>query len=273
MKQITVIIPLHVFDEENLKDAIKSVYSSFNKDITTLMFVGPKEICEQANKLSQIISHPEDIFKTTLVINDETDFSTQINKAVFKCTTQYFTILEFDDGYKEYYNDVMQKYIERHSDVSLVLPLIECYSKEGNFIGFGNEIVWDPTFASTDEETREDKLGVIDYDALQRYMDFNCTGGLFKTEDFISVGGLKPSLKIAAWYEFLLRLTNIGKNVFVVPRICYSHLIGRKDSYGETMQLSLTPEEGKFLIDYARTDYVNLSDSNLKYTPKEETED
>lgn len=272
MKQITVIIPLHVYDEENLLDAIISVYNGFYRNTTTIMFVGPSDICAKAKDLANNQCKEGDGWKITVVENDDTDFATQINKAVFKCTTQYFTIVEYDDGVKEYYSDIMSKYIERHTDTSVILPLVEFYEPNGEFIGFGNEIVWDSAFASIDEETREDKLGVIDFDVLGRFMDFNCTGGLFKTEDFISIGGLKSSMKIAAWYEYLLRLTNIGKTVWVIPRICYSHLIGRKDSYSEIMKSIISPEEGKFLIDYAKTDYVNLNDSNLKYEPEEKNE-
>ena len=49
-----------------------------------------------------------------IVENDNLDFATQINKAVFDCSTQYFTILEFDDTFRPYYNTVMQEFIEKN---------------------------------------------------------------------------------------------------------------------------------------------------------------
>ena len=101
-------------------------------------------------------------------------------------------------------------------------------------------------------------------------MDFNCTGGLFKTEDFISLGGLKKSLKIAAWYEFLMRVCYKSKKIYVLPKIGYLHTVGREDSYMEQMQKTLTQEEGKFLIDTARQEYFFKEDRNIQFTKSQE---
>ena len=90
----------------------------------------------------------------------------------------------------------------------MFLPLEELidYNKN-NFIGYGNEAPWASSFSND--------IGYIDNDCLQQYFDFYLTGGVFNTEDWINQGGLKPSIKISFWYEFLLRITNNNKKVFV----------------------------------------------------------
>ena len=263
MKQVTVIVPLHIYDEINLTDSLNSFIETFTEDFAVLSFVGPKDVCENAVKLFNKLTNKK--YKVTLIENEDTEFNKQINIAVLKCATPYFSILEFDDAYTEHYQKVMEKYIQLHPETSVILSINQFFNIKGDFIGFCNEIAWDASFIKKNENTREEELGYITYDELNDFMDFNCTGGLFKTEDFISAGCLKSSMKIASWYEFLLRITNLGKKVFVLPKVIYSHLIGREGSYGELMHKGLSNEEGKFLIDYAKTDYVNLSDSNLKY--------
>lgn len=268
MKQVTVIIPLHVYMENLLNEALSSVIEAFTNEEAIITFVGPKAICENAKNAFMKLTNNN--YTINIVENNNLDFATQINKAVFDCTTQYFTILEFDDTLKPYYNTVMQNYINQNPFTSVVLPIVEFYDEHKIYAGFGNEIVWDAAFASINEETEQDNLGVIDSDVLNGFMDFHCTGGLFKTEDFISSGGLKPSMKIAMWYEFLLRLVNLGKSIYVVPKVCYAHLFGRNNSYSDIMHKSITPEEGQFLINYAKEDYINTKDSNKEYKKENE---
>ena len=270
MKPITVIVPLHVYMEDLLKEALSSLITAFKEDTVIVTFVGPKGICENAQNLFKTLTTKE--YSINIVENDNLDFATQINKAVFDCSTQYFTILEFDDTFRPYYNTVMQEFIEKNQVTSVILPITELYDEKDEFVGFCNEIVWDAAFANINEETEEDNLGVIDSEILEAFMDFHCTGGLFKTEDFITVGGLKTSMKVAMWYEFLLRIANVGKGIYVVPKACYSHLIGRNNSFNDIMHKTITPEEGRFLINYAKEDYINTEDSNKKYEEEKQQE-
>jgi hypothetical protein len=156
----------------------------------------------------------------------------------------------------------MQEFIKKHSEYSVILPVNEYINTNEETVSFGNEIALDPSFA--------DEIGIIGLEELQLFMDFNCTGGLFKTEDFISLGGLKKSLKIAAWYEFLMRVCYKSKKIYVLPKIGYLHTVGREDSYMEQMQKTLTQEEGKFLIDTARQEYFFKEDRNIQFTKSQE---
>jgi hypothetical protein len=226
-----------------------------------VLFVGPQEICEKAEKIAKEI-HKN--IETRVLNNTELDFATQINKAVFDCVTPYFTILEYDDMYTSNYFKNMQEFIKKHSEYSVILPINEYITTEEEVVSFGNEIALDPSFADT--------IGVIGLEELQLFMDSNCTGGLFKTEDFISIGGLKKSLKIASWYEFLMRLCYKSKKIYVLPKIGYNHTIDREDSYMSVEQKRITQEEGKFLIDTAKQEYFFKEDRNIVFNPQDNQE-
>lgn len=252
MKNITIIIPLHIYEEKFLEKALKSV--PVRGEEYTLLFVGPKEICNKAEKLVKKLKIELPVTKCE---NNETDFVTQINKAVFQCKDQYFTVLEFDDEFTDCYFRVMQRYAEEHPEYSVILPVNEYYNANGEIIGFGNEIALGSSFADT--------IGLVGVSELEDYMDFNCTGGLFKTEDFISVGCLKKSLKIASWYEFLLRTAYKSKKIYVIPKFGYKHTVGREGSYMVDTQKAITQEEGKFLIQTAKQEYFFKEDRNKTF--------
>ena len=260
MKKITIIVPLHEYNEAYLKRALSSIDLGEQKNFKyyELLFVGPKDICEDSEKLAKTINNLE----VRSLINEETDFQTQINKAVFDCVTPYFTILEYDDMYTSNYFKNMQDFIKKHSEYSAILPINEFITIDNETVSFGNEIALDPSFAN--------EIGVIGLEELQIFMDFNCTGGLFKTEDFISVGGLKKSLKIASWYEFLMRLCYKSKKIYVTPKIGYYHTINRNGSYMDVMQKEITQEEGKFLINTSRQEYFFKEDRNVTFEQSED---
>lgn len=255
MKKITVIVPLHEYNEQYLKRALSSINfgETKNNKYYEILFVGPQDVCEQAEQLNKTINQ----YETRSLVNNETDFQTQINKGVFDCVTPYFSILEYDDVYTNNYFKNMQELIKKHAEYSVILPVNEYVTTKDEMVSFGNEIALDPSFA--------DEIGFIGLDELQLFMDFNCTGGLFKTEDFISLGGLKKSLKIATWYEFLLRACYKTKKIYVMPKIGYVHTIDRSDSYMNTAQSQITQEEGKFLIDTARQEYFFKEDRNITF--------
>lgn len=262
MKKITIIIPLHEYNEKYLTRALSSFNFVDDRNIKyyQVIIVGPQGICEECEK---IIKNCYSELETRILVNTDTDFATQINKAVFDCVTPYFTVLEFDDMYTDNYFKNMQEFIQRHSEYSVVLPVNELINTKEEMVSFCNEIALDPSFT--------DSIGDIGMDELQIFMDFNCTGGLFKTEDFISIGGLKKSLKIAMWYEFLLRTCYKGKKIYVLPKIGYLHTIDREGSYMKQIQNTISQEEGKFLIDTARQEYFFKEDRNIVYNSEKET--
>ena len=269
MEKVTYIVPIHEFKSETkklLSRALGSLEAMETGAEDEVIFVGPLDIVQKAVVwYSETV--PSSKFKEIGVVPNDgsTDVFTQINKAVNSCSTPYFSVLEFDDAFKPYWNQVAQKYAEE-TPASVLLPIDEFYT-DGQFSSFGNEVVWSSTFAQSENE----KVGFVSLDSLDTFMDFNVTGALIKTEDFISLGGLKPSLKIAAWYEFLLRAAYNGKTIFVVPKIGYEHTLGRKGGYSETAFKEISREEGKWLIATAKREYFFKNDRNKIFGDEEET--
>ena len=164
---------------------------------------------------------------------DNNNFQSLINNAVGG--SKWFSILEFDDEYTPIWFNNVEKYIKYMPDVSIFLPLEDLIDySTNNFEGNGNE--GSLGFFILNE------IGYIDNDCLQRnFFEFYLTGGVFNTDDWNEVGGIKESMKITFWYEFLLRATDKGKKVYVIPKVGYNHYIGRENSLLDTYQKTVLP--------------------------------
>ena len=88
--------------------------------------------------------------------------------------------------------------------------------------------------------------------------------------DFLSLGGLKASMELVFWYEFLMRALYKEKRVFVIPKIGYFHLVNRPGcmttKYAETM----SEKEADWWIDLAKKEYFFPQDRKKTYTDNEE---
>jgi len=256
MKDLTVIIPLHIYNDSvktHLKDAIDSYSDADAKHESTLLFIGPKEVLSsvKADFSEKWMAFTE---------NEESDFATQINKAAGEIKTKYFSILEFDDVYSPKWFKNVEENINMGKEISLYLPLTEIVDNnkldEGP-IGYINEVVWASSFS--------DELGYLDMESLQSYMNFNTTGGVFKTEDFISAGGLKPSIKLSFWYEFMLRLIHNGKKIYTIPKVGYQHFINREGSLMDEYNKTMKAEEADWWIDLAKKEFYFVKDRKKVY--------
>ena len=256
MKQITAIIPINKYDDtvkEMLGMSIKSFVETSKNNPADLMIVGPKEVLDKVK---------EDYSDVIAIYVETTDswFSAQINAAVKKVKTDYFSILEYDDEYTPIWFDNVAKYIETGDDIAVYLPLTEVFDyqhKEQGPIGYVNEAVWASSFS--------EKLGYFDNECLQDYLIFNTTGGVFRTKDFIEVGGLKESMKLSFWYEFLLRAINKDKNVFVIPKVGYFHIVNRSDSLATQYAQTMSDRESEFWVELARKEYLYKTDRKKTY--------
>lgn len=231
MKDVTIIIPIHKFDDK-IKDYLDKAIKSVNTE-HEIMIVGPSNVINDV----KAVTEGKEI--TLLENNESTDLYTQINKGAFQCVTKYFSVLEFDDEYLDNWDKVM----DRVDDSSIILPLNQ-FIKDGRFVAFGNEIAWDAAFID-----QEGEIGYITEKELESFKDFNVTGGLIKTEDFISIGGLKPEYKIVTWFELLMRYARANKTIYVVPRVCYSHTVMREDSYMVNATKETNADEVNKLLD------------------------
>lgn len=242
MKDLVVIIPLHEYNndvEALLSKAVESV---------------PKELeirisCK--NGLSADIKKAYKKHNNVVIYESEeadapSDFCNLVNQAVGDSV--WFSILEYDDEFSPIWFDNFKKYVDFYSDISVFLPLEDLIDASDNkFIGIGNEAPWASSFSN--------EIGFIDLDCLQNFFDFYLTGSIFNTADWEEVGGLKPSIKLTFWYEWLLRATYKGKKIYVIPKVGYIHKLGRPGSIIEGYKNTVDEKESNFWVNVARKDY------------------
>lgn len=273
MKGIDVIIPVHVYNDEVsalLKRCLVSINemaensNKYNVDIDVYI-VGTPEV--QKDIISSI--ETPDSFHSFGVFENKTnkyDFCSQVNYAVNNlCENEYFMVVEFDDMTTKKWVTMAIPYIEKQKKCPVFLPLVEVYDNEKPTmpIHYINEIGWSSSFT-------ENELGVLTTDLLKDYCNFNITGAIIRKTDFVKAGGFKSSIKLSFGYELLLRMSNLYKNVFVVPKVGYYHFVNRKDSLTEEYHKTMSQKEGAWWIQLATQEYQYTKDRNKEYIPDEE---
>lgn len=269
MENITIIMPIHEFNEEvkkYTKQAIESINRLGHGDNIKVLVISPSKIMTDINVLFK-----ESNLDVSSINSETTDLFEMVNNAVKYCLTEYFTVMEFDDRFSPKWLDSFDIYKKANPNVSVYLPIVELYNDKDELIGFVNEIAWSSAFSKCDANG-ENKLGYIDNECLKAYMDFNVTGAFIRTEDFIGIGGLKKSLSIAAWYEMLMRFCNNNKNIYVIPKSGYYHTIGRANSYSMKMSKEISKEYGQWLIKTAQVEYKYNEEREIKFSPKDKKE-
>ena len=265
MKDITVIIPVHKFNEK-IKDLLNTAFESIKNNQETYTFgklipmvVAPGEILEEIGE-----NFGEQVNYHTCRNTGDTDFCSQINTAVKNVTTEHFSILEFDDIYADNWFKMAHDYFYTNESVSLFIPINIITDVEHKQFQYVNEIAWSSSFSQ--------EIGYLDFDCLQDYSSFNLTGGIFNTNDFVTIGGFKPSIKVAFNYELLLRMTKKELKVFVVPKEGYMHIIGREDSLTDEYNKTLTDKEILKWFSLAKTEYMYTEDrkTNIDKIKEEE---
>lgn len=246
MKDITIIIPLvSRTDEKLLEKARKSI-----KGVTSVVYVGPEDALPKTLKSGE----------KNVENKENTDFCSQINLALKSIKTKYFSILEFDDEYTPIWFKNVEEYTKKCPvEASVYLPLVEIYdfnSQDKAPIGYENEAVWASAFS--------DEIGCIDSTCLEDYTGFNLTGAVFNTEDFKTIGGLKPSIQFAFWYEYLLRAAHNEKRLFVIPKVGYHHFVNRTGSLSETYKKELSDEDVEKWMEIAKKEYFFIKERDIK---------
>ena len=256
MKDISIIIPLHIFNETVVDFLEKALYSvdknieNYNGYINTVV-VAPGDVCRQVNDFvsnHEKLQHFSDNLNYVVNETEYTDYCSQVNLAAEKVETKYFSILEFDDEYTPKWFKMASEYMDYYEDVSVFLPLNIHYDHEKKNWQYCNEMVLATSFSN--------EIGFIDYDCLQNCSIFNLTGGIFNHEDFIKVGGFKKSVQVSFNYEFLLRITNKGLKVYVVPKEGYKHMVGRKHSIVDLNDKLYNDDEIQKWFDLAKREHV-----------------
>lgn len=264
MNDITIIIPLHKIDDK-VKTLLPKAFESIAKNQESYTFgklipmiVAPGEVLEEVGETLGDIY----FYHSCRNYEEHTDFCSQINFGAKKAKTEFFSILEFDDVYTDNWFKMAHDYYYTNESVSVFLPINIIWSEEsdGQF-QYLNEVAWSSSFSN--------EIGFLDFDCLQDYPSFNITGGIFNTEDFCMVGGLKPSIKMAFNYEFLLRLTKKEMKVFVVPKEGYLHMVGREGSLSREYE---NAQDAKKWIELAKIECSYVEDRNINIDKIKEEE-
>ena len=244
MKDITIIVPVHEFDEAIAKYAEKAFASVDtcqenykDGELKVLVVSSLKEIDALKDMLAKFK------FKYEIVENNgDSDYCSQINFAVDKVETEHFSILEIDDEYTAKWFKMANDYYYGNESISIFLPVNMFHDDEYNNWQYGNTMALSPTFITQDKDDTDD-IGIINYQRLEKCSLFNLTGGIFNTKDFITVGKYKPSIQVAFNYELMLRMTKKGLKIMVVPKEGYLHTMGRKGCLTNSYLSSMTESE------------------------------
>lgn len=248
MSNITVIIPMHVFTDEDKKLLDKAV-GSVNKELDVVLTV-PNGVKDTELK---------GIPKRVKVVRaaEGSSFQELVNGAVESVTTDWFSILEYDDTYTDIWYKHATEYIDAMPSTSVFMYMQDLWDFTSNtYVGLGNEAAWASAFS--------DELGHLDVESLKNYFDFYVCGSVFNTSDWKEVGGLKTKIKLVFWYEFLLRAANKGKDIFVIPRIGGNHYLGRDGSLSKDAKDNVSEEEGAYLFRLARKEYFVTNDRDVE---------
>lgn len=261
MKDITIIIPLHKFNDK-IKGLLENALKSIQKNQETYTFgklkpliVAPPAVDMLITESDILVNFPETMISSN---NGDTDFCSQVNYGANCVETEFFSILEFDDVYTDKWFKMAHDYFYTNESVSLFLPFNILTYVDSEQYQYANEIAWTSSFSN--------ELGYLDYDCLQDYSAFNLTGGIFNTNDFKQVGGFKSSIKIAFNYELLLRLTKKELKVFVVPKEGYIHIIGREDSLTDEYNRTIPKEDINKWFDLAKIECSFTEDRKTSIT-------
>ena len=256
MKNITVILPIHKMNEDYkqmLDNAIKSI-EDFHNDVK-LSIVCPSDIIGDLKDLSdkleiEINTH-----------NSQTDFCSQINHGIEKCTTEWFTILEIDDEFKPIWLKSMNDYMSIYKDVDVFLPIVKDVNIKGDFLSYTNESVW--AFGFTDRQ------GFLDNEVLLDFQNYQTSGGLYRTQVIKDNGLFKENIKLTFSYEFLLRLTHNHVRIMTVPKVGYQHVNVREDSlfwnYKNNENFKLNEEEAKFWLETSKKEFFFKNKREVEY--------
>jgi hypothetical protein len=264
---ISVIIPIHEYDDElslYMNKAIESIVKQENIDeIPQIVLVFPAALEENIIGFRDgcIRKYQDKLPETkfTLVKNDgDTSYQAQVNLAVDSVTTEYFTVLEFDDEYATTYFKNALKYVESYPEIDVFLTMMIEVNEQNQGIKITNETVWAQQFVGENGE-----MGYLNAPALKQYTDFKLSGAVIKKSEFLNVGKYKVNVKLAFMYEFLLRALNNACKIFSIPKIGYKHLATREGSLFDGYLKTMPVNERKFWFETATNEANFINDRTI----------
>lgn len=249
MAKITVIIPVIGTSKEDA-ELFASAYASA-KQAEKVIVVGPQAAIDAVQGTNGLKKNTE------LLVNEgDTSYPSQVMLAVDKVDTEYFSVLEYDDVFTE--NWFKNVDIYHDDEVIGYLPLTEVTDVETKeTIAYSNEAFWASSFS--------EEIGYPDFESLSDYLNFNTSGAVLKKKEFLALGGLKTSMKLVFWYEFLLRALYKQKKFYVVPKVGYIHTSGRDNSLTEIYRKEMSEKEVEWWLELAKKEYFFPQDRHKEY--------
>jgi len=241
-KKITVIIPIHTL-EGGLNELYPKALASVPEEAELIVATSEAILTELKTMTER---------EAKFVTNDDTSFCTLVNKAVKEVKTEFFSILEADDLLTANWYKNADKYIQYKPDASAFLFLTDFVQPEGKdgdrpFVMFSNEA---PLATGFSKET-----GVVDFDCLDHFVNYNVTGAVINKKDWDDVGGLKTNITLTFWYEWLFRMAYNQKKIVVIPKTGYKHTINRDGALYKSYEGNLPDREVEYWFKVAKTEY------------------
>jgi hypothetical protein len=258
---ITTIIPVHEYNDQIsslLDKAIESVLKQENVvDLPQILVVYAAAIEEGILGYQQsMLRQYQNSVNILFVKNDgKIDYQSQVNFAVKSITTDYFSVLEFDDEYGTTFFKNAEKYVKAYPEIDVFLTMMIEVNEKNEGIKMTNETVWAQQFVGENGE-----MGYLNAKALQQYTDFKLSGAVIKKSEFENLGGYKSNIKLTFMYEFLLRALNNACKIFSIPKIGYKHLATRQGSLFDTYLKTMPVNERKFWFETANKEANIMGD-------------
>lgn len=267
---ISVIVPIHEYNDDLsglITKAVESVFKQEEVELPKILLVYPTELDEAVVGFRDSLLRKHGSSGITyqnfvLVKNDgKTDYQSQVNVGVEAVTTDYFSVLEFDDEYSGTFFKRATEYITSYPEIDILLTMMIEVNEQNQGIKLTNETVWAQQFVGENGE-----MGYLNVNALKQYTDFKLSGAVIKTEEFKNLGGYKSNIKLTFMYEFLLRALNNASKIMSMPRIGYKHLATREGSLFDDYLKTMPIHERKFWFETATKESNFMNDRPIDLT-------
>jgi hypothetical protein len=266
---LTVIIPVSSVSDPNFTKLLTSALESIDdNEVHPSKVIIVRCACGDVKSVMEGIDFTKYSFNLEILENTTgKNFQNQINFTAKDVTTKYFSFLEFDDEFSKTWFTNVKQYTEAYPEIEMFLPIITNVNDENKFLGITNEAAWAYNFSDT--------LGQLDHEVLLEYPSINIDGMVINTETYKKIGGLKDSIKLTFSYEFLLRFTNGGRNIMVIPKFGYKHVNMRPTSLfweyknSTDPSVKIDPDQAKFWMETAKSEFLYTLDRNISYEKPE----
>lgn len=258
---ISIIIPIHEYNDELsvlVTKAVESIEKQVDVDeLPEIHIVYPGDLAESITGFKESISRKyQDKLKINLIPNmGKSDYQSQVNLAVDSVTTDYFSVLEFDDELGTTHIKNAEKYIKSYPEIDIFLTMMIEVNEKNEGIKLTNETVWAQQFVGENGE-----MGYLNINALKQYTDFKLSGAVIKKSEFKNLGGYKVNIKMTFMYEFLLRALNNASKIYSIPKIGYKHLATREGSLFNDYLKNMPIDERKFWFETATKESNFMND-------------